>query len=211
MPTLPPVTKALILLCTAVFCLQTLLPYTPLGHLVEIGLGLWPIGSGRFMPWQVLTYAFLHGSFLHLFFNMYGLWMFGAELEGLWGTRRYLQFLAVSAITGGLVFLLLEVILGAGSLLIGASGALYGLLLANAMLFPHRPMLLIIPPVQTTMRTFVIVFGLISVFMIGLQAPNWMAEFAHLGGVLGGWLMILYWRGRPPFGGRGRGGPRRLH
>jgi membrane associated rhomboid family serine protease len=98
MPTLPPVTKILMLACVAVFCVQLL----PLGLPLNL-LALWPIGSGRFWPWQPVTYAFLHGDMLHLFFNMLGLWMFGSELERLWGGRRYWQFLLASVLAAAAV------------------------------------------------------------------------------------------------------------
>jgi membrane associated rhomboid family serine protease len=85
MPPIPQVTKILIIACTAMFFLRelNLLP-------LDLWFALWPLGSGQFLPWQVLTYAFLHGDTFHLFFNMLGLWMFGAELERLWGERRYM-------------------------------------------------------------------------------------------------------------------------
>ena len=86
MPPIPPITKYLMLACTAIFCVQQIVFLNGL-------FALFPLGSGNFMPWQVVTYAFLHGSLLHLFFNMLGLWMFGSEIERLWGQRRYWQFL----------------------------------------------------------------------------------------------------------------------
>ncbi len=199
MPPLPPVTQFLMLLCTAVFCIQLLLP-------IDGWLALWTLRGGRFLPWQPLTYAFLHRDFLHLFFNMFGLWMFGAELERLWGTRRYLQFLLACALSGAAGFLLVGLLMGAIGRGVGASAALYGLLAANAMLFPERPIMLIIPPVQLKMKVFVLGFAVITAL---LSLSQGMTELAYLAGMLGGYLMILYWRGRPPFGGRGP--KRRLH
>jgi membrane associated rhomboid family serine protease len=181
MPPLPPVTKALMLICTAVFCLDLLTP-------IEMWFALWPIGSGRFGPWQVVSYAFLHADPLHLFFNMLGLWMFGAELERLWGDRRYLQMLLAS-------------VLAAAAPTVGASGALFGLLLSFGMLFPNRTIMPLFPPIPMKARTFVAVFGALEL-LLGLQGPSGVAHFAHLGGMLGAWLMLLYWRGRLPFGGR---------
>jgi len=87
MPPIPPFTKSLMLTCTAVFCLQLFIP------MLERWFALWPIASGLFLPWQVVSYAFLHGGVGHLFFNMLGLWMFGSELERLWGRNRYATFL----------------------------------------------------------------------------------------------------------------------
>ena len=99
MPPLPPVTQALLLGNVAVFFLARLLGGG--GELIS-SLALWPLGSGNFWPWQVVTYAFLHGSFEHLFFNMLGLWMFGSALEQVWGRNRYLQFYFASVLAAAL-------------------------------------------------------------------------------------------------------------
>lgn len=199
MPPLPPVTKALILICTAVFCVQALLPYFP----TDLLFALWPLGSGRFWPWQLLTYAFLHGSIAHLFFNMLGMWMFGSELEQLWGPRRYLQLLAASVVTGGVAQLLFGLVTGGMAPTVGASGGLFGLLLCYGMLFPNRVIVLLIPPIPMKARTFVIVFGGLEL-LFGISGGQGVAHFAHLGGMLGAWLTLSAWRGRGPFGGRRR-------
>jgi membrane associated rhomboid family serine protease len=192
MPPIPPITQFLMLACTAIFCLQV---FTPL---IDRWFALFPLGSGYFMPWQVLSYAFLHGGMIHLFFNMLGLWMFGAELEMLWGRKRYMVFLAVGAIFGGLLFLIATALPGAGmSRLVGASGGLYALLIAAAMYFPDRTVMPLFPPIPMKMKVFVIVFGVIALVL------SWngdLGSLAHLGGMLGGWLTIRYWRGLPPFG-----------
>ncbi len=201
MPPIPPITKALMLICTAVFALQYLL-----GASIPVfeWLALWPVGSGQFMPWQVVTYAFLHGSVGHLFFNMLGLWMFGAELESLWGGRRYMQFLLASTIAAALTQLLLTLVMGSMSPTIGASGALFGVLLAFGMLFPNRIIMPLFPPIPMKARTFVMVFGGIELLLGWMDSGGGIAHFAHLGGMLGGYLMISYWRGRGPFGSRRR-------
>ncbi|HOB96278.1 MAG TPA: rhomboid family intramembrane serine protease [Aquabacterium sp.] len=196
MPPLPPVTKALMLICTAVFVLQSLLS-------VDVLFALWPLGSGRFWPWQVLSYGFLHGDVMHLFFNMLGLWMFGSELERLWGQKRYLQLLAASVIAAAVVQLLFNLVSGSGAPTVGASGGLYGLLLSFGMLFPNRIIMPLFPPIPMKARTFVMVFGGLEL-LFGLQGASGVAHFAHLGGMLGAWLMLSFWRGRPPFGGPGR-------
>jgi membrane associated rhomboid family serine protease len=226
MPQLPPVTKALILTCVVVFCLDQFLP------VIGIWLALWPIGSGRFMPWQVLTYGVLHGDVAHLFFNMLGLWMFGAELERLWGRSRYQQYIVATILSAALAQLLVTALIGSNAATVGASGALFGLLLAYALAFPHRqfdlvgflPMLLLmvpstpinavgfvlfillltnrgavpIPPIPVPALLMVAIFGGIEL-MLGLFFRTGIAHFAHLGGMLGGYLMILYWRRRGPF------------
>ncbi|MDO9285961.1 MAG: rhomboid family intramembrane serine protease [Aquabacterium sp.] len=193
---MPPVTKALMLICTAVFCVQLLLPIVPL----DAFFALWPLGSGRFWPWQVVSYGFLHGSITHLFFNMLGLWMFGAELERLWGPRRYLQMLLASVIAAALVQLVFNMMVGSRAPTVGASGALFGLLLSFGMLFPNRIIMPLFPPIPMKARTFVMVFGGLEL-LFGLQGSSGVAHFAHLGGMLGAWLMISWWRGRLPFGG----------
>ena len=196
MPPLPPVTKALMLICTAVFCVQYFVPIEPL-------LALWPVGSGLFWPWQLVSYAFLHGGITHLFFNMLGLWMFGSELERLWGQQRYIQMLLASVVAAALVQLLFALLVGLRSPTVGASGALFGLLLCYGMLFPNRVIMPLFPPIPMKARTFVIVFGALEL-LFGLSGGLGVAHFAHLGGMLGAWLLLSYWRGRGPFAGKRR-------
>jgi membrane associated rhomboid family serine protease len=196
MPSLPPVTKALILICVGVFCAQLLLP-----PVFEVLFALWPLQSGRFMPWQLLSYSFLHGSPGHLIFNMLALWMFGGEIERLWGPRRYMQFLLASALSAALVQLVWTWLIGSLASTIGASGATYGLLLAYGMLFPNRMIVLLIPPIPMKAKYFVAIFGALEL-VLGVLGPSGIAHFAHLGGMLGGFLMIRYWRGKAPFGRR---------
>jgi membrane associated rhomboid family serine protease len=193
---LPPVTQALMLICTAVFCLNFFVP-------LELWLALWPLGSGQFGPWQLLTYAFLHdrANFLHLFFNMLALWMFGSELERLWGQRRFIHMLLASVIAAGLVQLLFNFVVVSHSPMVGASGAVFGLLLCYGVLFPNRTIMPLFPPIPMKARTFVIVFGALELFL-GVYGDTGVAHFAHLGGMLGAWLMLLHWRGRLPFGRR---------
>ncbi|MBL0090830.1 MAG: rhomboid family intramembrane serine protease [Ideonella sp.] len=232
MPPLPPVTKALLLICTAVFCLQQVVPY------LDALLALWPITSGRFWPWQMVSYAFLHGSFEHLLFNMLGLWMFGAELELLWGQKRYLHLLLASVVAASVAQLAVTFLMGSLGPTVGASGALYGLLLGYALMFPNRrfdlvgflPMLLLmapfqalnlvgmvlfvmlltnrnavpVPPIPVTAKTMVALYGGLELVMGVLFRSSGIAHFAHLGGMLGAWLLIKYWRGQSPLSGRRR-------
>lgn len=197
MPQLPPVTKALMLICTALFCVQQLF-----GYWIEAFFALWPLASGHFMPWQVLTYAFLHGSATHLFFNMLGLWMFGSEIEQIWGRQRYIHFLIASALAGAVAQMLVGLIGPSGPTL-GASGALFGLLLAFGMLFPDRIIMPLFPPIPMKAKYFVAIFGALELLM-GVFGGSGIAHFAHLGGMLGGWLMIRFWRGQAPFPPRRR-------
>jgi membrane associated rhomboid family serine protease len=196
MPPLPPITQALILLNVAVYCLESFV-----GAWFMQWFALWPM-SGGFLPWQPVSYAFLHGSLMHLLFNMLGLWMFGAELERLWGPRRFIQFYGASVLAAAASQLLVAALLGSPYPTVGASGGLFGLLLAFGMLFPHRTIVLLIPPIPMKARTYVIVFGVLEL-VLGLYSPTGgVAHFAHLGGMVGGWLVIRYWRGQPPFGRR---------
>ena len=197
MPPIPPTTKALMLICTAVFLLGGLFPQ------LDFWFALWPLESGRFLPWQPLSYAFLHGGMFHLFFNMLGLWMFGSELEILWGQRRFLQFLLASVLAAAAAQLAITWLTGSNVPTVGASGGLFGLLLAFGMLFPNRVIMPLFPPIPMKARTFVFVFGAIEL-LLGLNGgiEVGVAHFAHLGGMLGGFLMIRYWRGQSPFGRR---------
>ena len=196
MPALPPITQALLLINVALFAADMLL-----GRLLTELFALWPLGSGRFMPWQVVSYGFLHGSFGHLFFNMLGLWMFGAELERIWGGKRYLQFYMASVLTAALTQLLVGLFTG-GAPTVGASGGLFGLLLAFGMMFPNRTIMPLFPPIPMKAKTFVMVFGGLELLFGVTGTASGVAHFAHLGGMLGGFLMIRYWRGHPPFGRR---------
>ena len=193
MPPLPPATQALLLANVAVFFLDRLL-----GGGLFINFGLWPIGE-HFQPWQIVTYAFLHGDFNHLFFNMLGLWMFGSELEQLWGRNRYLTFYFASVVAAAITQLLVNLALGAGSPTIGASGGLFGLLLAFGMIFPERTILLFfVIPMKA--KFLVLLYGLLELYQGVYVMNSGVAHFAHLGGMLGGLLTLRYWRGQPPFG-----------
>ena len=195
MPPIPPTTKALMLLCTAVYCLGLFVP-------LDFWFALWPLPSGSFMPWQPLTYAFLHGGMFHLFFNMLGLWMFGSELEMMWGQRRYLHFLLASVLTAAAAQLLITWLTGSMVPTVGASGGLFGLLLAFGMLFPNRIIMPLFPPIPMKAKVFVAVFGGLELLFGVTGTQSGGAHFAHLGGMLGGFLMIRYWRGQPPVGRR---------
>jgi membrane associated rhomboid family serine protease len=192
---LPPVTQALLLANEAIFFLGELL-----GPGLLSAFALWPIGAG-FWPWQVGTYAFLHGNFNHLFFNMLGLWMFGSELEHVWGLKRFLQFYAASVLAAAVTQLIVNAVLGSMAPTIGASGGLFGLLLAFAMLFPNRTILLFfVIPMKA--KWLVALYGVIELYQGVYVMNSGVAHFAHLGGMLGGLLTLRYWRGQAPFGRR---------
>jgi membrane associated rhomboid family serine protease len=193
MPPIPATTKALMLLCVGLFCAQMLLP-----PWFEGFFALWPLGSGQFGVWQVLSYGLLHGDPVHLFFNMLGLWMFGSDIERLWGGKRYLHFVVASVLSAAVVQLLWAVLTSHNQPTVGASGALFGLLLAFGMMFPNRIIMPLFPPIPMKAKVFVAVFGGLEL-LFGLSGASGVAHFAHLGGMLGGFLMIQYWRGRAPF------------
>ena len=164
-------------------------------------LALWPLGGG-FAPWQLATYALLHGGLLHLAFNMYGLWMFGSALEQLWGPRRLLQFYVVCVLAAGAVQLLVASGAPVPYPTVGASGGLFGLLLGYAMMLPQRTLMLLFPPIPMPAWLFAVLFGLLELTLGFAGAQTGIAHFAHLGGMVGGWLMLRYWRGQRPFGRR---------
>jgi len=202
MPPIPPITQALILINVAVFCLDI-----ALNKMLSAYFALWPVNSPFFLPWQVVSYGFLHGSFMHLFFNMFGIYMFGSELERIWGPKRYMQFFGASVLTAAVAQLVISMMTGSTNPTVGASGGLFGLLLAFGMMFPNRTIMPLFPPIPMKAKVFVAVYGGIELFLGVTGTQSGVAHFAHLGGMLGGWLMLRYWRGQPPFGGRK--GPRR--
>ncbi|HIV71711.1 MAG TPA: rhomboid family intramembrane serine protease [Candidatus Aquabacterium excrementipullorum] len=200
MPPLPPITQAIILLNVALYCIDI-----ALGGLLTYWTELWPVTSPNFMPWQVVSYAFMHGSITHLGLNMLGLWMFGGEMERLWGPKRYLQFYAAGALAAAAFQLVISLLAGWGNPMVGASGALFALLMAFGMTFPDRTILLLIPPIPIKAKYLVMIYGVIELYQGVSGTQSGVAHFAHLGGMLGGWLMLRYWGGKPPFPPRTRG------
>lgn len=195
---MPTFIQGLIATNVMVFVLQQVL-----GNALTGWLALWPIGTGLFMPWQVGTYAFLHGGLMHLAFNMFGLWMFGGELERLWGPRRLALFYSVSVLAAAAAQLLVTALMGSAAPTIGASGGLFGLLIGFAMVFPRRTITPLLPPIPMPAWLFVTLYGLIELTLGVTGSASGVAHFAHLGGLFGGWMVMRYWRGQPPFA-RGR-------
>lgn len=187
---LPPVTQALIVANCAIFFIDSLSRGS-----FAMAFALWPIGP-QFLPWQLLTYAFLHGGLSHLAFNMFGLYMFGGDVERVWGARRYLAFYLFCAVSAGVMQIIVTALTGDYYPTVGASGALFGLLLAFARCFPYRVVMPIFPPIPMRAPVFVTVFGIIELVLgvTGTQAG--VAHFAHLGGLAGGYLFMRFWRGR---------------
>lgn len=190
-----PVTRTLLIACVAGYGLQWLL-----GNSLLLDLALWPPGSDpyypAFRPWQLVSYAFLHGSVTHLFFNMFALYMFGPEIERLLGRQRFLTYYFVCVICAALTQLLVQG-MGDGPPIptVGASGGIFGLLLAYGLAFPHRKLMLIFPPIPMPAWVFVTLYGLLELYLGFAQGGSSnVAHFAHLGGMAGGLLLVFYWR-----------------
>ena len=200
---LPPVTRALLLANVAIFILQALT-----GDLLIRPFALWPFDSGQFRGapsfevWQVVTYGFLHGSLTHLFFNMFALYMFGGEIERLLGSRRFLTYYMVCVVGAAIAQL---VVLGNMNLppvpTVGASGGVFGLLLAFGMAWPQRRLMLLFPPIPMPAWLFVTLYGLLELYLGITGSGLGVAHFAHLGGMAAGYLLLVHWsrqRGRQP-------------
>lgn len=217
---LPPVTKYLLWALVIVFGLQNWA-----GDASVLLFGLWPWGSYDlgmgpdglpvtvgFQPWQLVTYALLHGSFGHLFFNGLALYQFGARIESALGSRRFAQYFLACTVGAGLCQLVVVTTMansGVGAFpTIGASGGIFGVLLAYGMMFPHERVMLLLPPIPMSARTLVIVFGVIELVFGITGTMQSIAHFAHLGGMLFGWLLLRYWSGKPPFSKKRPPGPR---
>jgi membrane associated rhomboid family serine protease len=191
---MPPVTTALIVANVAVFLLQSVAPG------IVVPLALWPLAASAsgvgasFGPWQLLTYAFLHGGLVHLAFNMFALYMFGGAIEQVFGPRRYLIYYLVCVVSAAVSQLIVSAIMGGIYPTVGASGGVFGLLLAYAIYFPHSRVMLLFPPIPMPARVFVVVYAVIELYLgvTGTQAG--VAHFAHLGGMIGGFIMLRYWR-----------------
>ena len=186
-------TTALIAANVAMFLLEQIAPG------LIFGLALWPLGAAHagapgFAPWQLVTYAFLHGGMLHLAFNMFALWMFGGMVERVFGTRRYLMYYFVCVISAALTQLAFSVFSGGIYPTVGASGGVFGLLLAYARYFPNNRVMLLFPPIPMRARTFVLLYAVIELFLGVTGTQEGVAHFAHLGGMLGGFLLLSSWR-----------------
>lgn len=202
-PSVPPMVKSLLIVNGVMFLLQFYW-----GGLMISNLALWPldlssdaaIGLERpyFQFLQLVTYAFLHGGMTHLVLNMYALWMFGSRIENLWGSRVFAIYYFICVIGAGLVQLFVSVQGDNHYPTIGASGGVFGLLLAYGMFFPRERLLLIFPPILIQARYFVIIFGVIELWFGVTGSATGIAHFAHLGGMLFGFLLIQYWRKYPP-------------
>lgn len=160
-------------------------------------LVLWPL-QGDFMPWQLVTYAFLHASVSHLVFNMFGLWMFGRELEYALGKKTLIQLYFASVLSAGIAQLLVTTVTGSVRPTVGASGGVFGLLLAYGILFPKRTVVLLFPPVPMPAWLFVMLYAALELVLGVTGTQNGVAHFAHLGGMVGGYIVMRHRLGRRP-------------
>ncbi|HTT03378.1 MAG TPA: rhomboid family intramembrane serine protease [Steroidobacteraceae bacterium] len=196
LPNLPPATRGILIANVVVFLLQSAT------HGAFDGLfALQPPGP-YFHVWQLVTYAFLHANLGHIFFNMFALFMFGGALEQFWGSRRFLVFYFASVLAAGLVQLVTTSLAGIEESTIGASGGVFGLLLAFALYFPRQRLILLFLPIPLPAWLVVTGYALLELLLGVTGSQAGVAHFAHLGGMLGGALVILYWRAQRHWRGR---------
>ncbi len=164
---------------------------------ISATLALWPLESGTFQIWQLLSYGFLHGSFSHLFFNMFAVWMFGTQLEHLWGSERFIIFYLVCVVGAAIAQILVQQFNGGIYPTIGASGGVFGLLLAYGAMWPNNKLYLMFFPIGIKAKWFVLIYGAGELlFGITGAAPG-IAHFAHLGGMVFGAGLLWKWGWRP--------------
>ena len=207
---MPPVVKNLIIINIIMFIATYII-----GDVMYEKFALFFFESPLFKPYQLVTHMFMHGDMWHILFNMYSLFLFGCVLEHIWGGKKFLLFYLVTGIGAalihsGVMYLeasALESAIENGNVManidltqiystptVGASGAIYGLLLAYGMLFPNNVMQLIFPPVALKAKYFVLIFGVLELFLGITNSGGNIAHFAHLGGMIFGYFLIIYWK-----------------
>ncbi len=192
-----PVTRLLLTINVSVYLLQQMFDQQ-----LIIWFALWPFNmpSGydvKFLLWQVITYGFLHGSMVHILFNMLALYMFGGQIEQVFGSRRFLIYFLGCVFAAALAQLaVMSLTAGPPYPTVGASGGVFGLLLAYGLFFPRRMVMLIFPPIPMPAWLFVTLYGLIELYLGVTGSQGGVAHFAHLGGMVGGWILIQQWRRR---------------
>jgi membrane associated rhomboid family serine protease len=194
-----PVSLLLVLANLAAFYLEQ-----QSGNALVLSHGLWPVESGRFQLPQLVTYSFLHASGLHLSANAFAIFMFGGEIEHRIGSPRFLVYSLCCIVFAALLQLAVAIILGTiDRPTIGASGVVFGLLLAYAMLFPCQKLMPVILPIPIPAWLFVTLYGVLELVLGLLETTDGIAHFAHLGGMLGGWFLMQYWLDKLPPEDRG--------
>lgn len=187
----PPVVKNLLIINALIYMAMALLP---IGPWIQSHCALW-VGLPLFRTYQFVTYMFLHGNPEHLFFNMLALWMFGRTLEYEFGPKRFLTYYMICGVGAGLIQAGIAWAMHEPMVLVGASGAIMGLLLAFGVLHPNAVIMLIFPPIPMKAKWFVIVYGVIEL-LLGWRGGGNVAHFAHVGGMLWGLLLLYWWRWR---------------
>lgn len=194
----PPAIKYLLIANGIVFLLTKSMftgAWTPIGEIFATQFALWSIDGGNFMPWQLVTYMFLHADLSHIFFNLFALWIFGQAIENLWGTKRFITYYLLTGVGAALIHMLVG---GYFTYTIGASGAVFGILLAFGMMFPDQYIILLFPPIPIKAKYFVGIYGGIELFYGLSRADSGVAHFAHLGGLLVGVILIKLWKIKKP-------------
>lgn len=195
---MPPVVKNLLIINVMVFLTQMLLPVQYENWFFQTFALHFP--AGKETIFQLVSYMFMHGGFSHLFFNMFALWMFGRIIEYDLGSKRFLTYYLVCGVGAGVIQLIVNYIEFSGMLFmppvvtVGASGAVFGLLLAYGMMHPNNVVMLMFPPVALKAKWFVLIYGVIELFSGVATAGSQVAHFAHLGGMLFGFLLLRYWK-----------------
>jgi membrane associated rhomboid family serine protease len=197
---LTPIVRALLLTNVVVYFAQVLTQSGPLSG-PFVALQLWPWhGQERFgvpslQPWQLLSYGFLHGSWLHLFANMLALYMFGPEVERLLGSRRFLTYYLTCVVGAAVAQTFVTALLYPSPYpTVGASGGIFGLLLLFGMAYPRRQVMLLFPPIPMPAWLFVTLYGLMELYLGVFGSDQGVAHFAHLGGMAAGYLLVRHWR-----------------
>ncbi len=196
---LPPVIKLLLLSNGIIFFLElsyanSLFSYFALWPLAPDYIQLASPQLQPFMFWQLISYSFLHGSMMHLLLNMYALWLFGVGLENLWGSKKFAIYYFVCVVGAAITQLLVQEMIGQFAPTIGASGGVFGILLAFGLFFPNEVLFLIIPPMPIKAKWFVVLYGGIELLFGITGTAAGVAHFAHLGGMLFGFLLLYYWK-----------------
>lgn len=186
---LTPVVRNLIMINAIIFLLQSILPNLRIDEM----LALFNIRTEYFKPYQLFTYMFVHGGFMHIFFNMLTLVFIGPILESHWGQKRFLLFYIICGIGAGVFNVLVDLFFGLGSfsVMVGASGAIYGVLMGFGMTFPNMEIMLLIPPIPIKAKYLVFVLGGMTFL---LDRSGNVAHFTHLGGIIFAFIMMRIWR-----------------
>lgn len=188
---LPTVIFFLLIANGLIFALQQVEP-----RFLGYYFALWPLGSDQipFQFWQLISYGFLHGDIMHLAFNMFALWMFGSDIERVLGTRNFAVYYLTCVVGAAIVQLIVAAVQGGHYPTVGASGGVFGILLAFGMIFPNRMVMLIFPPIPMKAKYLVILFGIMELYFGVTGREPGVANFAHLGGMAFGFMLLQRWK-----------------